>query len=86
MLLTSGLHPAQGQRPPRREERKRIRKLTQPAAGRQHISAEDIREELFGRDDGNDGEIACTAQASDPKHAVPRWQAALDHVRNATLH
>lgn len=46
----------QGQRPPRREERKRIRKLTQPtAAGRQHVSAEDIREELFGKDDDDDG-------------------------------
>ena len=61
MLLSSGSPALQGQRPPRREERKRIRKLTQPAAGRQHISAEDIREELFGRDDGDDGKIACSA-------------------------
>ena len=61
MLLEFGSHAVQGQRPPRREERKRIRKLTQPAAGRQHISAEDIREELFGRDDGDDGKIACSA-------------------------
>ena len=85
MLHTYGSHAVQGQRPPRREERKRIRKLTQPAAGRQHISAEDIREELFGRDDGDDGKTACTAQASDPKHVISDWQAGFDQPQFATL-
>ena len=47
----------QGQRPPRKGQHKRIRKLTEPAAGRHHISAEDIREELFGKDDDDNGEV-----------------------------
>lgn len=46
----------QGQRPPRKGQHKRIRKLTEPAAGRHNISAEDIREELFGKDEDDNGE------------------------------
>ena len=48
----------QGQRPPRKGQHKRIRKLTEPVPGRHNVSAEDIREELFGKDEDDDGGVS----------------------------
>ena len=56
----------QGQRPPRKGQHKRIRKLTEPVPGRHNVSAEDIREELFGKDEDDDGRVsACLTGSTD---------------------
>ncbi len=72
----------QGQRPPRKGQHKRIRKLTEPAAGRHNVSAEDIREELFGKDDDDDGE--CSTCLPD-RTSLDMYSHVFDHSNYCSL-